>query len=147
MECCAGPCWGTGPSSERKKRREEERTERLFMFHLELPSTGDPWTTPPGSCVACGRSHTHTYTHIYTQYTQLLLDPSIQLEQHFKRSRSPVASVVTCFMVVAEAAEVYSRPTLAAFRAWLVCLFYELSRAAAFAGIVSSHTVLTQHCL
>lgn len=49
------------------------------MFHLELPSAGDPWTTPPGSCVACGRMHSHIHTH----YAHLVLDPSIRLEQHF----------------------------------------------------------------
>ena len=138
MERCAGPCWGTGPSSERKKRREEERTERLFMFHLELPSAGDPWTTPPGSCVACGCTHTH---HIHTQHAhQLALDLSIQLELLFY-----VRDLMLCLS--SPALWVCSRPPLAAYRSWLVCLFYALSRAAAFAGIVSSHTVLTQHCL
>lgn len=37
-----------------KRGEKEERTERLFMFHLELPSAVDPRSTPPGSCVACG---------------------------------------------------------------------------------------------
>lgn len=65
MDRCAGPCWGTGPSSEGKKR-----TERLFMFHLELPSAGDPRTTPPGSCVACGRTHARSRSRQRTHKTR-----------------------------------------------------------------------------
>lgn len=58
-----------------------------------------------------------------------------------------VISCRVCRHLLSASAEVCSRPPLAAYRSWLVCLFYTLSRAAAFTGIVSSHTVLTQHCL
>lgn len=94
MERCAGSCWETGPSCERKKTGEQERTERLFMFHLKLPSAGDPCTTPPGSCVACG------HTHIHTQLILYLPVPSQLTGVAFLRSWSHVASVVTCLLVV-----------------------------------------------
>lgn len=84
MERWAELCWGTGPSTERKERREREEEERsLFMFHLELPSTDDPWTTPPGSCVACQSTHTHTHTP--AQYTKLILDLILALSFVFTR--------------------------------------------------------------
>lgn len=116
-----GRAGGTGPSSAKKKRREEERTEQLFMFHVELPSAGDLWTTPPGEAVWPVDAHT-------VQCSQLLLElcmifygicPSTGLW--------PAAS---------------SRSTSTAYRTCLVCLFLMLSRAEALAGIVFSHSAM-----
>lgn len=122
MERCAGPCWGTGSWCERKKRREEERTERLFTFHLELPSAGDPWTTPPGSCVACGRTYNAAISYcisILLQLTAATIVIRYRVCRHLLSDRAKVAGA-------------YSRPPLAAYRSCLVCLFYTLSCAAAF---------------
>lgn len=127
---------GKSGERERERMREEERTERLFMFHLELPSAGDPWTTPPGSL--CGLwmhacTHLHTIAHI--------------------RFHSCITFYCSCIFAFLISCCVFRHLIFGQFkcltihRIWLVCLFYTPSRAEAFTGIVSSHRVFTQHCL
>lgn len=98
-------------------------------------------------------SHTHTHIHSLT-HTHTTHPSHIRSLNSFTIDRSRISTFAISFLVCrhllsgrAEEGEAYSRPPLTAGRSRRVCLFYTLSHATAFAGIVSSHTVLTQHCL
>lgn len=128
----------------RGKRGERRRGQSgCLCFIWKLPSAGDPWTTSPGSCVARRRARIHTHT----PHTQLEFSLPVSLELHF-HVRDPMLCLSSpAFWKPQMRVKVCSRPPLAECWSWLGCLFCSPSRAAAFAGIVFSHTVLTQHCL
>lgn len=47
-------------------------TEHLFMFHLELPSAGDPWTTRPVEAVWPTDAHTVQYSRQLLELCMIL---------------------------------------------------------------------------
>lgn len=126
------------PRGKRGERRRGQSGCLCFIWNCPpqatrgRPRRGAVWPVDP-------RTHTHTPSH---------KTPSSYEISEFSRSRVPT-SVISCCVCrhLLSAAGVYGRRSLAARWSWRVCLCCAPSRAAAFAGIVSSHTVLTQHCL
>lgn len=140
------------PRGKRGKRGGEDRAAVYVSFGTALrrrPVDDPAWKL-------CGLwMHAYTHTQICARaVTHTIHRPHIRCLNPISSEWSYIftSAILSCvchhlFSGSAEVAEVFSRPPLAAYQSSLVCLFYDSSRAAAFAGVVSSHTVLTQHCL
>lgn len=125
MEHCAGPCWGTGSSSEKKREKGRTQSEcSCFFWNCPLRATRGQ---PHQEAVWPVNGHTLQLAHVRPLSTFRIK------QSHYCDLKSGLSSPALWVCQKGRGLQ-HPPPPLAAYWGCLLCLFFVQSRAAAFSG-------------